>query len=66
MHTWDDDKQIRYYAYELLKGLAYVHNRNIIHKDLKPNNIVIDPKLKILRIIDWGLANYYNKCKRLY
>ena len=42
-------------------GLAYAHSKNILHKDLKPENIAIDEKQTKLRIIDWGLSNYYYK-----
>ena len=31
----------------------------IIHRDIKPHNIIIDPKTKELRVIDWGLAEFY-------
>lgn len=31
----------------------------IIHRDIKPHNIMIDPERRQLRIIDWGLAEFY-------
>ena len=31
-----------------------------MHRDVKPLNIVIDPETKELRLIDWGLAEYYH------
>jgi len=30
----------------------------IIHRDIKPHNLVIDPNKKDLKIIDWGLAEF--------
>ena len=36
-----------------------------MHRDIKPQNIVIDHKLKKLRIIDWGLAEFYHPEKDL-
>ena len=42
-------------------GLAYAHSKNILHKDLKPENIAIDEQQTKLKIIDWGLSNYYYK-----
>jgi casein kinase II subunit alpha len=31
----------------------------IMHRDIKPQNVLIDQKRKILKIVDWGLADYY-------
>lgn len=30
-----------------------------MHRDVKPNNIVIDPLTKQIKLIDWGLAEFY-------
>lgn len=54
------DHDIRYYMYELLKALDYSHSMGIMHRDVKPNNIMIDHTQKKLRLIDWGLAEYYH------
>ena len=52
---------IKYYIYEILKGLDYCHSKGVMHRDIKPHNIMIDHKKKKLRIIDWGLAEFYHK-----
>lgn len=54
------DIDIRYYMYELLKALDYSHSMGIMHRDVKPHNVMIDHDKKILRLIDWGLAEYYH------
>eukprot|EP01029_Cantina_marsupialis_P002354 TRINITY_DN1218_c0_g2_i1.p1 TRINITY_DN1218_c0_g2~~TRINITY_DN1218_c0_g2_i1.p1 ORF type:complete len:847 (+),score=230.13 TRINITY_DN1218_c0_g2_i1:153-2693(+) len=41
----------------VLKGLLYIHNNNIIHRDVKPANIFFDDDCKV-RIGDFGLAKY--------
>lgn len=39
----------------LVVGLAYIHHHNIIHKDIKPENIVFQEN-GYLRITDFGIA----------
>lgn len=36
------DHDVRYYMLELLKALDYCHSKGIIHRDVKPLNILID------------------------
>lgn len=54
------DYDIRFYIYELLKALDYSHSMGIMHRDVKPQNVVIDPENRKLRLIDWGLADFYH------
>ncbi|KAF7136006.1 hypothetical protein RHSIM_Rhsim08G0094700 [Rhododendron simsii] len=54
------DFDIRYYIYELLKALDYCHSQGIMHRDVKPHNVMIDHEQRKLRLIDWGLAEFYH------
>lgn len=54
------DFDIRFYIYEVLKALDYCHSKGITHRDVKPHNIMIDHNSRKLRLIDWGLAEFYH------
>lgn len=42
---------------KLLEGVAYLHANNIVHGDLKPNNIILkDKKSLSIKIIDFGFS----------
>lgn len=46
------------YMRQILEGIQYMHQQNIIHLDLKPENIVcVDRTGFQIKIIDFGLAN---------
>jgi len=55
------DYDIRYYMLELLKALEFSHSCGIMHRDVKPHNVMIDHTKRQLRLIDWGLAEFYHK-----
>ena len=42
---------------QLLDGIAYCHDHRVLHRDLKPQNLLIDNKGSI-KLVDFGLARY--------
>ncbi|KAI9222789.1 casein kinase II subunit alpha [Blastocladiella britannica] len=55
-----DDFDIRYYIFELLKALNFCHSKGIMHRDVKPHNVMIEHANRKLRLIDCGLAEFYH------
>ncbi|XP_073407622.1 cyclin-dependent kinase 15 isoform X2 [Dendrobates tinctorius] len=46
---------VRLFMFQLLRGLAYIHHQHILHRDLKPQNLLIS-YLGELKLADFGLA----------
>jgi serine/threonine protein kinase len=47
---------VKLYAYQMFRGIAYIHSLGICHRDIKPQNLLIDPSTHILKICDFGSA----------
>lgn len=59
--TIDD---MRYYLCQLLVALDFCHSMGVMHRDVKPHNVMIDHNKRELRLIDWGLAEFYHPMER--
>jgi serine/threonine-protein kinase HSL1 (negative regulator of Swe1 kinase) len=46
---------------EILKGIAACHEKNICHRDLKLENLLIDKLEKQVKVIDFGLAEKFDQ-----
>jgi len=45
---------VRVILFQIFRSLAYIHGLNICHRDIKPHNIMIDPKTALTKLIDFG------------
>ncbi len=47
-----EEKRVKKYLYQLIKGLDFIHKQGIFHRDIKPENILLkDDRIKL---IDFG------------
>jgi negative regulator of the PHO system len=53
-----DPNTVRSFMYQLLCGIAYCHDNRVLHRDLKPQNLLINRKGE-LKIADFGLARAF-------
>ena len=42
------------YMYQLFRSLAYIHFMGICHRDIKPQNLLLDPQAGVLKLCDFG------------
>jgi len=65
---------IKLYIYQLCRSLAYIHSQGICHRDIKPQNLLLDPETGVLKLCDFGSAKILIKgepnvsyiCSRYY
>lgn len=47
---------LQLYMYQLFRSLAYIHSLGICHRDIKPQNLLLDPETAVLKLCDFGSA----------
>ncbi|XP_075243334.1 cyclin-dependent kinase 7-like [Convolutriloba macropyga] len=58
------EANIKRYLIMILHGLEYLYARWLLHRDLKPNNLLIDPN-GVLKLADFGLARFFGSPSKL-
>lgn len=46
--------QVKIYMYQLYRALAYCHSIGICHRDIKPQNLLLEPITGVLKLCDFG------------
>ena len=53
-----DEKTVKSFLYQLLNGIAHCHKNRVLHRDLKPQNLLISGN-GVLKLADFGLARAF-------
>lgn len=56
-NTMVKEVYVKHYAKQILDGISYLHQKNIMHRDIKPHNILLSD-IYTIKITDFGFAKY--------
>ncbi|KAG2023121.1 STE/STE11 protein kinase, variant 2 [Coprinopsis cinerea AmutBmut pab1-1] len=56
----EDERILQLYTVQMLDGLSYLHSQGIVHRDIKPDNILLD-QLGRIKFVDFGAAKILAK-----
>ncbi|CAO1625285.1 unnamed protein product [Parajaminaea phylloscopi] len=59
----EDEAVIQVYTLQMLDGLVYLHSQNVVHRDIKPDNILLD-HMGVIKFVDFGAAKVLAKNSR--
>ncbi|TBU10669.1 protein kinase, partial [Hamiltosporidium tvaerminnensis] len=65
LHKFFDDNEIRFILKQILDALRYMHNKGIIHNDIKPGNVLLQGK-GCVKIIDFGISCNVNRPIKIF
>lgn len=60
-----EPKAVKSFLWQMLKGIAFCHSHRVLHRDLKPQNLLVN-KNGLLKLADFGLARAFGLPLRSY
>ena len=65
-HIGNDRRAVKGFVYQMCAGIAYCHSHRVLHRDLKPQNLLVDQSTNALKLADFGLARAFGIPVRAY
>lgn len=59
--NYNGQETYRTYFHQLIRAVEYLHRCGIAHTDIKPENIIVNDELKLLKLIDLGEAKFFGE-----
>ena len=59
------DKYIRFYFGQIISAIKFLHDKKIVHRDMKPKNVLLSNNKKTIKLCDFGFAKQINPLKRI-
>ncbi|KAH9160769.1 kinase-like protein [Lactarius sanguifluus] len=53
------NEHVQYFTYQILRGMKYIHSASVVHRDLKPGNLLVNSDCE-LKICDFGLSRGFD------
>ena len=59
------DMHVQLFVYQTFRAIAYIHQVGVCHRDIKPQNLLVNPATGVVKLCDFGrCANACIDCRR--
>mmetsp|Transcript_44762 Transcript_44762/g.136605 ORF Transcript_44762/g.136605 Transcript_44762/m.136605 type:complete len:408 (-) Transcript_44762:102-1325(-) len=61
-----DPEEARGFFQQIVSAVEFMHYKRVVHRDLKLENILLDPRHENIKIVDFGLSNFVREGELMY
>eukprot|EP00745_Piridium_sociabile_P044900 TRINITY_DN95630_c1_g1_i1.p1 TRINITY_DN95630_c1_g1~~TRINITY_DN95630_c1_g1_i1.p1 ORF type:complete len:419 (-),score=35.87 TRINITY_DN95630_c1_g1_i1:241-1497(-) len=56
-----DSETLRWCMYQICSALAFCHKKNVVHRDVKPENLLVNPETMTVKLCDFGFSRHLDE-----